>query len=83
LPSYNAVIEAGGTVEEAMINARIRNSSWVTATCAIKSAKGSADRITAELEAYTSSSCGGEPDHKRRFGSMMRPVVLYRFFKTE
>ncbi|WP_415770300.1 hypothetical protein [Pseudomonas sp. LB3P38] len=83
LPSYNAVLAAGGTVEEAMINARIRNSSPVTAACAIKSAKGSADRIKAELEAYTSKSCGGKPGHTRRLGSIMRPVVLYHYFKAE
>jgi hypothetical protein len=36
LPSYRAVIAAVGTIEEAMINARIRNSSPVTARCALK-----------------------------------------------
>lgn len=82
LPSYREVIKSGGTVEEAMVNARIRNSSPVTARCAIKQAKGSANRITSQLEAYTSKACKGNPNHSRRFGSMKRPVELYRYFRS-
>jgi hypothetical protein len=82
LPSYRAVLAAGGTVEEAMINARIRNSSPKTAACAIKKAKGVSDRIKAELNAYVGKECGGNPRHKERIPAMMRPVVLYRHFHT-
>ena len=79
LPSYKAVLATeGGSVEEAMINARIRNSSSATALCALRHASGATDRIEAQLEAYTIKKCGGKADHRRRFGEMMRPVVLYR-----
>ncbi len=82
LPSYREVIKSGGTVEEAMVNARIRNSSSVTARCAIKKAVLSANRIESQLAAYTSKECRGDSGHSRRFGSMDRPVKLYRHFRS-
>ncbi|MFJ4194452.1 hypothetical protein [Pseudomonas sp. NPDC089534] len=85
VPSFEHVTAAGGSVEEAMINARIRNSSPGTAECALKRARdggGDVDaRIAAELSAYVSSACKGNPSHERRFGSMKRPVVLFRQFR--
>ena len=72
----------GGSVEEAFINARIRNSSPVTANHAIKHARSSSDPITAQLEAYTMKKFGGRSSHKRRFGRMKRAVVLYRHYST-
>jgi hypothetical protein len=83
LPSYAAVLKSGGTVEEAMINARIRNSSPVTADCAIDKAIGKKDRTTAQLEAYIDPSCKGKVSHKRRFGEMMRPVALFTHFRNQ
>jgi hypothetical protein len=86
LPSYNAVLAAGGSVEEAMINSRIRNSSPFTAKCALGKANAGAvsDRIQAQLDAYAnigSTDCKGKSRHEERFGVMMRPVVLYRHFR--
>jgi hypothetical protein len=83
MESYRKVMAAsGGTVEEAMVNARIRNSSTVTAECAIAHARPAADKIKAQLEAYTLSTCRGSPSHKRRFGQMQRPIALYRRFSS-
>lgn len=83
LTSYHAVMDAGGTVEEAMVNSRIRNSKPYTANCALKKAnEGDPDkRIQAQLMAYTSEACKGKEGHERRFGEMLRPVELYRHFR--
>lgn len=83
LTSYQAVMDAGGTVEETMVNSRIRNSSPFTANCALKKANevAPAYRIKTQLEAYTSKECKGKEGHERRFGEMLRPVALYRHFR--
>lgn len=81
IPSYEKIVIKGvGSVEEAFINARIRNSSSVTANCAIEHAEESANRIESQLEAYTLKKCKGKERHKRRFGVMKRPIVLYQHF---
>ncbi|PWK45519.1 hypothetical protein [Pseudomonas sp. OV226] len=85
VPSYQAVLAAGGSVEEAMINSRIRNSSPVTAKCAIDKANQVADgkRIETQLKAYTDPDCKGKARHSERFGVMKRPMVLYRHFRQQ
>lgn len=81
IPSYNKVVlESGRNITEAFINARIRNSSPVTANCAIEYAKNEADPVAAQLKAYTLKKCKGQERHNRRFGVMKRPVVLYEAF---
>ncbi|WIE48643.1 hypothetical protein [Pseudomonas sp. GM17] len=86
IPSYDAVMGAGGSVEEVMINSRIRNSSPYTAKCALDKANqvAAADRIQSQLDAYANigyQECRGNPKYKERFGVMQRPVVLYRHFR--
>lgn len=79
-PSLKAVEASGGTVEEALVNVRIRNTSTSLAQCAIRHAAGAEDRIKAELEAYASPKIcpGAKPRYKGdRWGWMRRPVVLY------
>lgn len=84
LPSYEkVVVDNGGKITEAFINARIRNSSPVTANCAIKHAKNVADPIGAQLEAYTQKKCRGKESHSRRFGVMKRPVVIFETFSKQ
>ena len=80
--SYQAVINAGGSMEEVMINSRIRNSSPYTANCALNKANqvAPADRLQTQLDAYALPACKGKARHKERFGVMLRPVVLYRHF---
>ncbi|MNR58673.1 hypothetical protein D3C85_1797270 [compost metagenome] len=74
---------AGGTVEEAMINSRIRNSKPFTAKCALEKANevDAADRIPTQLKAYTSHECRGSERYVERYGVMKRPVMLYRHFR--
>ncbi|MHC2148639.1 hypothetical protein [Pseudomonas sp. 210_17 TE3656] len=83
VPSYKAVMSAGGSVEDAMVNSRIRNSSPATAKCALGKAAGAVDRIQAQLDAYSDPdiNCGGKKRHVERWGVMRRPVVLYRHFR--
>lgn len=86
VPSYNAVMGAGGTVEEVMINSRIRNSSPSLAKCALNKANqvAAADRIQTQMNAYANighQECRGKPWYKERFGVMQRPVALYRHFR--
>ena len=83
-PSYNAVMATPrGTVQEAMINARIRNSSPATARCALKGAQGAGDasaRIQQQLTLYSSDKCRGKKRHAERVGYMMRSVAVYDSF---
>lgn len=84
LPSYEKVVlDNGGEITEAFINARIRNSSSVTANCAIEYAKNASDPVAAQLEAYTLKKCKGKNRHSRRFGVMQRPVVIYEAFSKQ
>lgn len=81
IPSYKKiVIQNGGEISEALINARIWNYSAVTADCAIKHAQGSNNPVEAQLEAYTLKECRGKERHQRRFGVMRRSVALYEYF---
>ena len=81
-PSLKNVTGAHGTIEEALINARIRNSSPELAQCAIKRASGAKDRVQAELDAYASPDhCPGAKERFKtdRWGWMKRSVTLYGF----
>jgi hypothetical protein len=82
LPSLSEVTSVNGTVEEALINARIRNSSPDLARCAIKQASGAKDRVQAELVAYASPNlCHGAKERFKtdRWGWMKRSAALYNF----
>lgn len=74
--SVAGVHKGEGYIEEVMVNARIRNSSPVVAGNAIAPAGTSPDgRIAHEFKAYGD----WKPNTlKRRKGTMLRPVVLYR-----
>lgn len=81
-PSLTEVTRANGTIEEALINARIRNSSPELAQCAIKRALGAKDRVQAELDAYARPDlCHGAKERFRtdRWGWMKRSATLYSF----
>jgi hypothetical protein len=72
--------------EQAIINVRIRNSLPKIANKAVELAaeqKNTADGIQVQLKEYDNAK-PGTPEHpgpaKRRWGMMMRPVVLYRHF---
>jgi hypothetical protein len=85
LESYDAIMASKlGTVEEALINARIRNSGPGLADCALKHARspGIADSLQAQLDAYGDPKIckGAKTRHQDRAGYMKRAVVLYRFF---
>lgn len=76
--SVEAVRPGEGRIEEALINARIRNSGsgWAGGAIA-KSGASTAQRIQYELDHY------GKVDpsaYERRCERMQRPVVLYRHF---
>jgi hypothetical protein len=82
LPSYDAVVTANvGTVEEAFINARIRNSGSALAACAFDHARKhpAGDAIAAELDAYIDPKIcvHANPRHNDRVGYMMRPVIIH------
>lgn len=80
-PSYQKVAaESEGTITDVLVNARIRNSSPATADCALARARDSADRVEAQLGAYASSTCKGNPRHKERWPYMKRAVTLETFF---
>jgi hypothetical protein len=81
-PSLEEVTSASGPIEEALINARVRNSSPALAQCAIKRALGAKDRVQAELDAYAwSDHCPGAKERFKtdRRGWMKRSVTLYGF----
>ncbi|MGA3403781.1 MAG: hypothetical protein ABSC95_31600 [Acetobacteraceae bacterium] len=81
-PSLERIRKDQGAFEEVFVNARIRNSKPALASCAAQHAEGKADRIGAELEAYTTPAlCGkaAKPRLTRRFGTMQRPVFVWRF----
>ena len=73
MPSYRAVMQAGGTAEEALVNARIRNSSSVTANKAAGhrtlTTLTATDPVERQLEVYNRAD---------RRGYLLRAVVLYR-----
>jgi hypothetical protein len=82
LPSYYAIVDTGaGSIEDVMINARIRNSSSKTAECAFKAAKNSKNRIATQLDYYKRPECGGNPRHGERAGFMKRPITLFQQIK--
>jgi hypothetical protein len=74
--SLDRVRKGPGSIEEVIVNSRIRNSSPAVAARAIAPVGSSPDdRIAHELNAYGA----WKPDTlKRRKGTMLRPVVLYR-----
>jgi hypothetical protein len=78
--TLSAVPAGEDFAEEAMINVRIRNSAPKTANEAIQHAAGrhdTAQKIQAQLDQYHEA----KPDAaKRRWGIMMRPIVLYRHY---
>ncbi|WP_223523724.1 hypothetical protein [Pseudomonas sp. BF-RE-24] len=74
-----AKVPAGeGSIEEALVNVRLRNSSPSCANQALTArASDVKSRILRELNAY--EVC--KPDaYRRRCGIMLRPVALYRHF---
>jgi hypothetical protein len=79
LPSVQRVSSSNGSIQEAFVNARIRNSGSSLANCAIERARGSSNRIERQLEAYANSTLcpGAKERHRRRFGYMQRPVILF------
>lgn len=82
LPSLSEVTSAKGTIEEALINSRIRNSSIELAECAVRHALGATDRVQAELDAYASPNlCHGAKQRFKndRWGWMKRSAILYNF----
>ncbi|TGE01725.1 hypothetical protein [Methylobacterium nonmethylotrophicum] len=81
MPSVTAVRQDKRDITEAIVNARIRNSSSATADCALQRSRGAADPIEVQLTSYVSGCPGSKKDHKRRWGYMRRPVVLYTYVK--
>ena len=87
LPSFDAVSAAGGSASEALVNARIWNSSKGSALCALKAASRkqaantarTVNRIQIELEAYAHpGACPRSSKHnKSRWPYMLRPVALF------
>jgi len=79
--SLDRVRNGPGYIEEVIVNSRIRNSSPAVAARAIAPVGWSADaRIEHELRAYGA----WKPDTlRRRKGTMLRPVVLYRHISTK
>ena len=73
MPSYRAVMQAGGSAEEALVNARIRNSSSVTANKAAGhrtlTTLTATDPVERQLEVYNRAD---------RRGYLLRAAVLYR-----
>jgi hypothetical protein len=86
LPSFDAVRDAEGSAGEALVNARIWNSSKGSALCALGAASraqaanpgGGVNRIQIELDAYARpGACPRSSEHNRsRWPYMRRPVVL-------
>jgi hypothetical protein len=88
LPSYEAVAAAGGTVEEALVYARIHNSASdkKVTKCMLQKASGKAspqERVDAELAAYVSQGeCHvGRASYiakgRCRPNLMLRPAVVF------
>lgn len=74
--SSTRVKPGAGYIEEVIVNARIRNSSPQVANKAVAPAGTSPEgRIDIELKAYGNWNAA---TLKRRRGTMLRPVVLYR-----
>jgi hypothetical protein len=87
LPSFDAVREAGGSTEEALVNARIWNSSKGSAMCTLRAASRAenasnarpVDRIQMQLNAYASGCPRSSQRYiKDRWPYMLRPVVLLK-----
>jgi len=82
--SYDAVMKhPKGTVEEAIVNARIRNSGTKSANCGLKFASSHEDRVEAQLAAYVDPTigCGGKERHRSRVPHIRRALVLYAQFR--
>jgi hypothetical protein len=76
--SMNAVGPGDGQIEEALINARIRNSgSGLAAGAIANEGADAAQRVQSELNHYKAMDCSA---YNRRCKLMQRPVVLYRHF---
>jgi len=79
--SLARVAPGPGFIEEAMVNARIRNSSPVVANRAIARAGATPQqRVDHELDAY---KAWNPRTAARRRGTMLRPVVLYRAISAD
>jgi hypothetical protein len=76
IPSYMQVIRAGGNAEEALVNARLWNSSRQKARCTLRAAQGARDRAMAEINA--SIPCAGYG--RDRIFVLQRVVALFRHF---
>jgi hypothetical protein len=82
LKSVSRVLGAGGTIDEALANARVRNSSPKLADAALKiTATSPAQRIQRELDSYAQMNNGDTA--RRRCGFILRPVALYRHYANE
>jgi hypothetical protein len=79
--SLQQVIAAGGSIPEAFINARIRNSSPRNAACALAYAQGKPNRIKAEIDAYVDKAIcpDAKNRHRTRAGYMQRPVAMWNY----
>jgi hypothetical protein len=80
--SVTRVLGAGGTIDEALANARVRNSSPKLANDALEiRATTPVERIQREIDAYTRMN-NGITAH-RRCGFILRSVALYRHYANE
>jgi hypothetical protein len=82
LKSVSRELGAGGTIDEALANARVRNSSPKLADAAlILPASTPAQRIQRELDSYAQMNKGETA--RRRCGFILRSVALYRHYANE
>ncbi|REG59309.1 hypothetical protein B0G80_2045 [Paraburkholderia sp. BL6669N2] len=76
--SMNHTLAQGGTIDEALANARVRNSAPARAEAALaRKANTDTGRVQREIDAYAQMNDGTTA--RRRFGFIMRSVNLYRF----
>lgn len=84
MKSVEKVLSVRGSIDEALANARVRNSSPVLADQALAESQDidtPTMRIQREIDAYAQMNNGETA--RRRFGFIMRSVNLYRHFAKE